>query len=112
MMIIDQRQGAVKLPELAAAVGIAGACLSRLFQDGLGVSASRFIWEVRLEHAKDMLREPQLSVAEIALSLGFRNEPQFARAFERYSGMTPQLARTHAEERVPPPEPSYFSVGA
>ncbi|GAB2591257.1 AraC family transcriptional regulator [Dyella jejuensis] len=48
---------------------------------------------VRAERAFELLHAGQLSVAEIGIELGFSDPREFRRAFKRWTGMPPQLAR-------------------
>ena len=48
---------------------------------------------VRAERALELLHAGQMSVAEIGLELGFSDPREFRRAFKRWTGMPPQLAR-------------------
>lgn len=48
---------------------------------------------VRAERALELLHAGQLSVAEIGAELGFSDSREFRRAFKRWTGMPPQLAR-------------------
>lgn len=48
---------------------------------------------VRAERALELLHAGQLSVAEIGVELGFSDPREFRRAFKRWTGMPPQLAR-------------------
>ncbi|RDS78790.1 AraC family transcriptional regulator [Dyella monticola] len=48
---------------------------------------------VRAERALELLRAGQMSVAEIGIELGFSDPREFRRAFKRWTGMPPQLAR-------------------
>ncbi|GLQ47459.1 transcriptional regulator [Dyella lipolytica] len=48
---------------------------------------------VRAERALELLRAGQLSVAEIGIELGFSDPREFRRAFKRWTGMPPQVAR-------------------
>ncbi|MBM7129250.1 AraC family transcriptional regulator [Dyella mobilis] len=48
---------------------------------------------VRAERALELLHAGQMSVAEIGIELGFSDPREFRRAFKRWTGMPPQLAR-------------------
>jgi len=48
---------------------------------------------VRAERALELLHAGQLSVAEIGIELGFSDPREFRRAFKRWTGMPPQVAR-------------------
>jgi hypothetical protein len=45
------------------------------------------------ERALELLHAGQMSVAEIGIELGFSDPREFRRAFKRWTGMPPQLAR-------------------
>lgn len=48
---------------------------------------------VRAERALELLHAGQLSVAEIGIELGFSDPREFRRAFKRWTGMPPKVAR-------------------
>lgn len=48
---------------------------------------------VRAERALELLHAGQMSVAEIGIELGFSDPREFRRAFKRWTGMPPQVAR-------------------
>jgi AraC-like DNA-binding protein len=48
---------------------------------------------VRAERALELLHAGKMSVAEIGIELGFSDPREFRRAFKRWTGMPPQLAR-------------------
>lgn len=47
-----------------------------------------YIHKVRLEHAKDMLKN-DVRIKNIALDVGYTDAQAFTRAFKRYEGITP-----------------------
>lgn len=57
--------------------------------------------EVRRRHAEDYLRLTTTSATEIAISLGFSDVTAFARAFKRWTGVSPTQFR--ASTRISPP---------
>ena len=69
-----------------------------------GVTLPKLRAEVGMEYAEWQLRETDHSIARIAETAGFGDAAAFARAFRRYSGMTPSQVRKGA----PTPE-SVFS---
>ncbi|HEX4869523.1 MAG TPA: AraC family transcriptional regulator [Moraxellaceae bacterium] len=54
-----------------------------------GASYQQILDEVRLEMATALLRDPRLSVEEVAARLGYSEGYSFIRAFKRQAGMTP-----------------------
>lgn len=79
----------VSLSELARRMGTNQAYLSKALNQGLGQSFSDFINRLRIEHAKTLISEQQLSMLDIALEAGFGSKASFNRAFKKYAGLTP-----------------------
>jgi AraC-like DNA-binding protein len=59
-----------------------------------GTSFRELREEVRRRHAEDYLRSTTTSATEIAISLGFSDVTAFARAFKRWTGVSPTQFRT------------------
>jgi signal transduction histidine kinase/DNA-binding response OmpR family regulator/ligand-binding sensor domain-containing protein len=55
-----------------------------------GCSPNKFIRLVRLNKAKELLANPSLSIAHIALECGYNDAGYFARVFKQEFGVTPQ----------------------
>jgi AraC-like DNA-binding protein len=50
---------------------------------------------VRQERARELVLVESLSIAEIATRVGYQDSAVFARAFRRWTGVSPRAARTH-----------------
>lgn len=68
--------------------------LSRLFKEVTGTNLSGYISDVRLEKAKELLRENKYRVHEIASRLGYISAPYFTRIFKKAVNMSPQEYRS------------------
>ena len=66
------------------------------------VSFQELLEEVRFASAKEQLKETDLSLSEIAFSLGFGDLSAFSRAFKRWSGTTPKGYRENLKTTVLP----------
>ena len=55
-----------------------------------GCSPNKFIRIIRLNKAKDLLKQPDSSIASIALDCGYNDPGYFARVFKQEYGVTPQ----------------------
>ena len=66
---------------------------TRRFQAAVGMSAHSYITRCRIEHAKDLLVQPGVSILQVALRSGFRNEVTLRRAFGQLMAMTPAQYR-------------------
>ncbi|HET7447413.1 MAG TPA: GlxA family transcriptional regulator [Methyloceanibacter sp.] len=79
--------------DLARAAGISLRQLERLFQRHIGHGIhSHYRW-LRLERARQLLRETSLPVLDVALATGFTSSSQFARAYSRAFGEPPSDTR-------------------
>jgi len=74
---------------LAAEVGISEVYMRQLFRRELGVSPKQYIQGLRIQKAKQLLEEGDLSVTDIALSCGFSGIYPFYRAFKGATGEIP-----------------------
>jgi len=67
--------------------------LSRIFKKETGYSLSEFVLLERIEHAKYLLTNTDISVSEIALSIGHSNFSHFTKIFKKYTGLGPSEYR-------------------
>lgn len=81
------------LPDLAAAVGTNECTLKRAFKEEFGMTVYAFIFSRRMELAAAMLRDPALSMSDVALSLGYDYMSHFTSAFKKFYGIPPSLFR-------------------
>lgn len=80
---------------LARSAGISLRQLERLFKSHIGHGIhSHYRW-LRLERARQLLRETTLPVLDVALDTGFASSSQFARAYTRAFGEPPSRTRLH-----------------
>jgi AraC-like DNA-binding protein len=66
-----------------------------------GTSFARMVDAVREERAKAALRSDEVSLAEVSWLLGFSEQSAFARAFKRWTGVSPTEWRRTASSRRP-----------
>ncbi|MYG51515.1 MAG: GlxA family transcriptional regulator [Rhodospirillaceae bacterium] len=88
------------LADLARVVGVSARQLNRQFRAGLGRSAGAFYRDLRLDKARELLRQTDLPVLELALATGFAGSAHFATAFRRRFGRPP------SRDRQRPPSPA------
>lgn len=87
---LDEELSLVRLAEI---VYLNPTYLSRLFKQQSGQGVSQYITELRLNRAKDLLRDSRLKIHEIALKVGFDSATSFGRFFKRELNRTPQEYR-------------------
>ncbi|MCA9656599.1 MAG: AraC family transcriptional regulator ligand-binding domain-containing protein [Myxococcales bacterium] len=84
----ELRGGDVGVEHVARRLALGARTLQRRLEDE-GVRFAEVLAELRTELARDYLREPGLSIAEIAWLLGFSEQSAFTRAFKRATGQPP-----------------------
>ena len=78
----------VSLEELSQATGLSRYHLLRVFRKTTGLPPHSYHLQLRIEHAKRLLRS-KISFAETALQSGFSDQSHFTNTFRRYTGATP-----------------------
>jgi AraC family transcriptional regulator len=91
--LCDEEEGRVGLRAVARAVSMSYFHFSRAFKQSMGMTATNYIAERRIERAKKMLAETELPISEIALRSGFSSQSHFTTAFRRLAGATPKAFR-------------------
>lgn len=86
--------------EYAAEIGLGRDRFAHLFRQVMGMSPHRYRQAALLSSARRMLRESSLTVAEVALSLGFEDPLYFSRLFRRACGVSPRAYREGAREKA------------
>jgi AraC family transcriptional regulator len=67
--------------------------LARVFKQTTGIAPHQYLIERRVECAKSLLRETDLSITEIAHRIGCTNQSHFSMLFHRATAMTPSIFR-------------------
>lgn len=85
----------LKLSEIAALAQMSPYHFLRLFKQSMGVTPHQYILQRRIEKAKYLLQHSELSIADIAVRVGFCDQSHLTRCFKRIVGVTPkQLLQT------------------
>lgn len=74
------------------------AYLMRLFKKETGCSIMEYFIKLKIDKAKDLLRDNQLSVREISDKLAFNEPNYFTKTFKRITGFTPLAYRRRTLE--------------
>jgi transcriptional regulator GlxA family with amidase domain len=80
---------------LAERMAMSSRNFSRLFCQEIGMTPAKFVERVRLEAAKNMMLQTNLSVESVAANCGFHNSEQMRRSFQRLLNTTPQEHRSY-----------------
>lgn len=67
--------------------------LSSLFKSKTGTTINRYLMELRMEEARRLLRNTELSVSQVAVRSGYRDVDYFTRCFKKHTGVLPSAFR-------------------
>jgi AraC family transcriptional regulator len=81
--------GNISLEELASVCDLSVSYFARAFKNGTGVPPHRWLVEMRIEKAKDLLLNTKTPLAEVAAACGFADQCHLTRTFRRATGDTP-----------------------
>jgi AraC family transcriptional regulator len=83
----------ISLRDLAALVNMDVFGFVRAFKQSTGLPPHQYVLRARVERAKALLRDGQLSVSDVALATGFATPSHFATTFRRLTRATPRAYR-------------------
>jgi AraC family transcriptional regulator len=88
-LIESRLEADLTLQELAAEVGYSRSHFLRAFHATTGVTPHRYVLDRRIERARQLLGQADLSIAEIAYQCGFSSQAHLTIAFRKVCGITP-----------------------
>jgi len=83
-------QRPLTLRTIARELSASSDYIGKLLKQDLGLSFSMYINGIRVEKAKSMIIEGDLSISDIAARTGFGSEQNFFKQFKRHTGVTPK----------------------
>ncbi|WP_227323846.1 AraC family transcriptional regulator [Acidisoma silvae] len=82
------------LEKVAQAAGMSRFHFSRGFRSSMSQSPSQWFIRQRITRAQELLRETDLPIIEIAMTVGYESPSHFAQVFRRETGVSPNQYRT------------------
>jgi AraC family transcriptional regulator len=83
---IDQH---IALDELSHVARVSRFRFIRLFRASTGLTPMKYLESCRIEFARKLIRESNISLPEIGLAAGFTDQSHFVKRFRRHAGCTP-----------------------
>ncbi len=83
----------LSLAELADVINISPTYFASLFKQAIEISPHQYVIQQRVERAKLMLSKTDLTIADIALQVGFSSQSHLNQQFKRLTGRTPKQVR-------------------
>jgi AraC family transcriptional regulator len=87
--INDHLDHDLALAELAAVAGLSPHHFGEAFKTSMGQPPHRYLMGKRVARARELLRNQELSVSDVAYALGFASQSHFTTQFGRVTGITP-----------------------
>ena len=95
--VIQMMEGNIEDPmspaDLAEEVGMSTRQLERLFRRYLNRSPKRYYMELRLQKARNLLMQTDMSVINVALACGFASPSHFSKCYRAHYNTTPYRER-------------------
>lgn len=89
----DNLTADLKVEALAERSGMSPRNFARLYTDDTGLTPARAVEQFRVDAARAMLENPNVSIKTVAGQTGFGNDERMRRSFARLLGVTPQAYR-------------------
>jgi AraC-like DNA-binding protein len=91
--MLKNLQSTITLTDMAKKYNLSATYFSHLFHDSTGVPFKKYLTNIRIEYAKRLLEDGELSVIDVGFECGFHTPSQFVRAFEGATGEAPSRYR-------------------
>lgn len=92
----------ISVTELTGFLGVSQPYLYKIFKSRLGKSPKQYISDRKILRAKELLRETDLTVTQIAASVGFSDVLCFSKFFSHQTGVSPQKYRLNQTKGIKP----------
>ena len=83
----------ISLEDVSREVDISPYYFSKIFKDSTGENFIEYLTRLRMDKAKQMLRNTSLSIKEIGMTVGYMDPNYFSRIFKKQTEMTPREYR-------------------
>ncbi|MCC5894543.1 MAG: response regulator [Alkalibacterium sp.] len=85
----------ISLDMLGEKVGLSPIYISKLFKEKLNVNYIDYLTLCRIEKAKEKMLDPEKSIKEISLEVGYHDPNYFSKVFKKQIGYSPKKYREH-----------------
>jgi len=90
----DHYREPIHLPQIGPLLAQSFRRVQIQFREHTGRTLFQELVRLRVEHAKELLKNPKMKMTQVAAESGFGNRHHFIRAFRRTTGKTPRAYRT------------------
>lgn len=79
----------ISMQEAARAINYSETYFCKMFKQQFGQNFTAYLTEYRVNEAKKLLKQPNMSVKEVGIKVGYPDSSYFARVFRRIIGISP-----------------------
>ncbi len=83
----------IKITELASYIGIDRSYLTSIFKTVMKLSPQEYLMQYRAEQAKNLLKNSNMKISEIAEAVGYYDQLTFSKMFKKLVGISPSEYR-------------------
>ncbi|MDF2926586.1 MAG: hypothetical protein K0R57_5500 [Paenibacillaceae bacterium] len=87
----------IQIEELASMAGLSASRFSFLFRREFGMPPHRYLLRMRIDHARELLRNRILTISQISDYCGFGSIHHFTKLFKQITGESPRAYRSKLE---------------
>ena len=84
----------ITLQDLAIVAGLSRMHFAAQFRAAMGMRPHEYLLKRRIERAEELLKQAEVPLVEIALTVGFQTQAHFTTVFKRFAGDTPYQWRS------------------
>lgn len=90
----------ITVSPLAEYFGMSARNFNRRFRQATGITPLQYLQEQRYQEAKDLLKNSDLNIGEIAFRIGYLDVSYFTKQFKKRSGVTPKDWRNSVRAKL------------
>ncbi len=91
----------IQMREIASSFHIHPNYMNQIFREKYGISPKKYLMDLKIDKAKNMLAVTELPILLIAASLGFTDQLSFSRTFKGRVGVSPTEYRKKSKDKLP-----------
>jgi len=92
-LIAERYRENLTAADIAAGVYLSPTYVSLLFKEETGETLFEYLTKVRIERAKELLKDPQTKFYEVCEAVGYSDPSHFSKVFKKMTGLTPSAYR-------------------
>ena len=106
----DHLDAKITLQDLATVAGLSRMHFAAQFRTAIGMRPHEYLLKRRIERAEELLKQAEVSLVDVALTVGFQTQAHFTTVFKRFAGDTPHQWRSAYLGQSAPLPPARMSL--